>query len=225
MKEPSLSAMSIVSPQTNASVASVPSYLYLVDAYSAEGPRVNGQLWEISRAALSDTERLMNQVASLRNPVSPAMLSLTPDTSTIEERLFDATASVKVLISRVSMYMTKEWRDKLFRQIDSLHDLDEWDADDKPVERSSFESFLKTIIFIKPQRHPGLGLSYEGHLIAAWTAGKDRLTIEFLAKDRVRWVVTRDLGGEIERAAGQTVVSRLYDCLTAYNPTHWFSHE
>jgi hypothetical protein len=132
---------------------------------------------------------------------------------------------VKVLISRVSMYMTKEWRDKLFRQIDSLHDLDEWDADDKPVERSSFESFLKTIIFIKPQRHPGLGLSYEGHLIAAWTAGKDRLTIEFLAKDRVRWVVTRDLGGEIERAAGQTVVSRLYDCLTAYNPTHWFSHE
>lgn len=223
MKELSLSAMSIVSPQTNAIIASVPSYL--VDSYLAEGPRVNGQLWEISRAALSDTERLMDQVASLRNPVSPAMLSLTPDTSTIEDRLFDATASVKVLISRVSMYMTKEWRDKLFRQIDSLHDLDEWDADDKPVERSSFESFLKAIIYIKPQRHPGLGLSYEGHLIAAWTAGKDRLTIEFLAKDRVRWVITRDLGGEIERAAGQTVVSRLYDCLTAYNPTHWFSHE
>jgi hypothetical protein len=223
MKELSLSAMSIVSPQTNPIVASVPSYL--VDSYLAEGSRVNGQLWEISRAALSDTERLMDQVASLRNPVSPAMLSLTPDTSTIEERLFDATASVKVLISRVSMYMTKEWRDKLFRQIDSLHDLDEWDADDKPVERSSFESFLKAIIYIKPQRHPGLGLSYEGHLIAAWTAGKDRLTIEFLAKDRVRWVITRDLGGEIERAAGQTVVSRLYDCLTAYNPTHWFSHE
>lgn len=223
MKELSLSAMSIVSPQTNTIVASVSSYL--VDSYLAEGPRVNGQLWEISRAALSDTERLMDQVASLRNPVSPAMLSLTPDTSTIEERLFDATASVKVLISRVSMYMTKEWRDKLFRQIDSLHDLDEWDADDKPVERSSFESFLKAIIYIKPQRHPGLGLSYEGHLIAAWTAGKDRLTIEFLAKDRVRWVITRDLGGEVERAAGQTVVSRLYDCLTAYNPTHWFSHE
>lgn len=223
MKELSLSAMSIVSPQTNTIVASVSSYL--VDSYLAEGSRVNGQLWEISRAALSDTERLMDQVASLRNPVSPAMLSLTPDTSTIEERLFDATASVKVLISRVSMYMTKEWRDKLFRQIDSLHDLDEWDADDKPVERSSFESFLKAIIYIKPQRHPGLGLSYEGHLIAAWTAGKDRLTIEFLAKDRVRWVITRDLGGEIERAAGQTVVSRLYDCLTAYNPTHWFSHE
>jgi hypothetical protein len=144
---------------------------------------------------------------------------------TIDERLFNATSTVKILTAQVAMHMSKEWRDKLFSQIDSLHDLEEWDEDDKPVDRFSFASFLKAILYIRPQRHPGLGLSYEGNLVAAWTTGRDRLTIEFLANDRVCWVLTRNIGGETERAAGQTVVSRLYECLVPYDPTHWFVHE
>ena len=224
MSDKSISSYSrIVTPQ----VADNEPYLF--HSFSAISPRSAGLSLEMSRAALSNgTNQLIYQVASLQNPVSPGSLPIVPSAFTIEERLFDATSAVKVLTAQVAMHMTREWRDKLFSQIESLHDLDEWDTDDKPVERSSFASFLKAILFIKPQRHPGLGLSYEGHLIAAWTTDKDRLTTEFLAKDRVRWVVTRDLGGEggeIERAAGQTAVFRLYDCLTAYNPKRWFSYE
>lgn len=218
MSERKMSALNIGSPQTNAIVAEFQHYP--VDLYASRSLGGDENAWEID-----DAKKLMARVASLQSPVSPGMLSFSSDTSSIEERLFDATSAVKILISQVSMHMPKEWRDKLFRQIDSLHDFDEWDGDDEPVERSSFESFLKVILYIKPQRHPGLGLSYDGHLVAAWTTGKDRLTTEFHAKDRVHWVVTRDLDGETERAAGQTVASRLYECLTPYNPRHWFSRE
>lgn len=181
---------------------------------------------EMNSAAISEnTKQLSKQVASLQNPLSPASLPYIPDEKSLEERLFDATASVKMLTAQVSMYMDKKWRDKLFSQLDSLHDLDEWDTDDKPVKKSSFATFLKAILQIKPQRHPGLGLTYEGYLIAAWTTGKDQLTTEFLPKDRVRWVLSRNIDGEVERAAGETAVSRLYECLIAYNPDHWFLHE
>lgn len=215
---------SVTIPQIEGLAADARAYLF--DTLSVTSSRTFSRSLEMSRSTLSDTTgQLMDKVASLRNPVSPSLLSFAPSAVTIEERLFDATSAVKMLTAQVAMHMTREWRDKLFIQIESLHDLDEWDTDDKPVERSSFASFLKLILYIKPQRHPGLGLSYEGHLIAAWTAGKDRLTIEFLAKDRVHWVLTRDLGGESERAAGQTVVSRLYECLLPYNPKSWFSYE
>lgn len=181
---------------------------------------------EMSSAAISeDTKQLTKQVANLQSPLSPASLSLAPSEMAIEERLFDATSSVKMLTAQVAMHMDKKLRDKLFSQIDSLHDLDEWDTDDKPVKRSSFATFLKAILQIKPQRHPGLGLTYEGYLIAAWTKGHDRLTTEFLPKDRVRWVLTRNIDGEVERAAGETAVSRLYECLLPYHPGQWFLHE
>lgn len=181
---------------------------------------------EMSSAVISDyTKQLTKQVESLQNPLSPASFNSAPREMDVEERLFDATSSVKMLTAQVAMHIDKKWRDKLFGQIDSLHDLDEWDTDDKPVKKSSFKTFLKAILQIKPQQHPGLGLTYEGCLIAAWTTGEDQLTTEFLPNDRVRWVLTRNIGGEIERAAGQTAVNRLYECLMPYHPDHWFLHE
>ena len=180
----------------------------------------------LSAQALSeDTQQIHRQVSELLNPLSPASLTSSLAERPLEERLFDATANIKMLAAQVAMHMDKEWRDKLFSQIDSLHDLEEWDTDDKPVKKSSFATFLKAILQIKPQRYPGLGLSYEGYLIAAWTTGQDRLTTEFLPHDDVQWVLTRDLGGKTERAAGQTEVSRLYKCLMPYNPGHWFLRE
>lgn len=181
---------------------------------------------EMRSAAISeDAKQLTRQVANLQTPLSPASLSLASSDMALEERLFDATCSVKMLTAQVAMYLDNKWRDKLFSQIDSLHDLDEWDADDKPVKKSSFATFLKAILQIKPQRHPGLGLTYEGYLIAAWTKGQDRLTTEFLPRDRVRWVLARNINGEAEDATGETSVSRLYECLIPYCPDNWFLNE
>lgn len=178
----------------------------------------------LNTAVFSENTRLIERrVSELLIPPSPASLTSLLDERPLEERLFDATASVKILTAQVAMHLEREWRDKLFRQLDSLHDPAEWEPEDEPIQQASFATFLKAIVQIKPQRRPGLGLSHGGHLIAAWTTGRDRLTIEFLPNDRVRWVLARYRDDESEHFAGQTAVSRLAEGLAPYDPGYWFS--
>jgi len=173
--------------------------------------------------ALSDaTRQIERRVTGLRNPPSPSSLVASRTERPLEERLFDATANVKILTAQVAMHLDRQWRDRLFSQVDSLHDPAEWEPKDEPIQQASFATFLKAIVQIKPNRRPGLGLSNSGHLVAAWSSGKDRLTIEFLADDRVRWVLTRYRDGEAEHFAGQTSVSRLVDGLAPFSPAAWF---
>lgn len=171
----------------------------------------------------SETRNIERHISGLLNPQSPASLHSRDDEKSIEERLFEATANVKILTSQVAMHLDSVWREKLFRQIDSLHDADEWDPADTPIRKSSFNTFLKAIFLIKPQRLPGLGLSHGGALIAAWTTGENRLTIEFLAHDRVRWVISRRHNNESEQYAGHTSVGRLFEGLQPHHPEEWFS--
>src|SRR5271165_2609297 len=177
-----------------------------------------------------EQDQIARRVAELRNQPSPASLRseprLAPDEQPLETRLFDALAAVKILTAQVAMHLDGEWRKKLFGQLDSLHDPEEWEAGDEPVGQSSFATFLKAILSIRPERRPGLGLSHTGNIIAAWTTGRDRLTIEFLPNDRVRWVLALYHDGEEpDRFAGQTPVSRLAEGITPYHSEHWFSHE
>jgi NTP pyrophosphatase (non-canonical NTP hydrolase) len=167
---------------------------------------------------------LARRVQALKSPPSPGAMRNTPvsDTKSIEERLFDALADVKIYTASVAMHLDKRWRDLLFRQLDSLHDLAEWENDDQPVQRSSFATFLKAALDIKPQRRPGLGLSSVGHIIASWTKNQDHLTIEFLPNDRVRWVLSRYRDGEPERFSGDTAVARMAEGLSGHHPEYWF---
>ena len=177
-----------------------------------------------SAHAFSDGTNLMERrLSDLRIPPSPGSLPLAVVQRPIEERLFDATANVKMLTSQVAMHIDRVWRDKLFKQLDFLHSPKDWEEEDEPIQQASFATFLKAIVQIKPAKRPGLGLSYDGHLIAAWTNGPDRLTVEFLQNDRVRWVIGRQIEDESEQIAGQTVVSRLADTLEPYHPEIWFS--
>jgi hypothetical protein len=175
-------------------------------------------------AAFSEgTQEIERRVNELRIAPSPASLVSRTHEQSLEERLFDATANVKILTSQIAMHLAREWRDKLFRQLDSLHDPKEWEPEDEPVRQASFATFLKAIIQIKPRRRPGLGLTHTGNLIAAWTEKTERLTVEFLPNDRVRWVIGRLRDDEPEHIAGQTHVSRLPDALAPYEPAIWFS--
>lgn len=178
---------------------------------------------DMNEASFSSvTSQLSREIANLKNPPSPASLTFHPSHKSLDEALFDATAAVKVLSSKVAMHLDKDRRNRIFKQIDSLHDINEWDEEDKPIKDSSFETFLKAILLISPQRHPGLGLSNAGNLIASWGDNQDRLVAEFLPKDLVRFVLSRNIEGETERVSGQTTVERLYDCLIPYQPNHWF---
>lgn len=176
----------------------------------------------------NQTMEITQRVQALQNRPSPG--SLRPEdigTSSerpLHEHLFDALATVKIMTSQVAMHMDAKWRGKLFHQLDSLHDPAEWEEGDQPVQQSSFSTFLKGMLSIKPERRPGLGLSHAGHLIAAWTTRDDRLTIEFLPNDHVRWVLSLHGDDGTDRFAGDTSVARLAQGLASYHPEHWFEY-
>ncbi len=141
----------------------------------------------------------------------------------LAERLYDALAEAKILTSHVAMHLDDSWRERLFVQLDDLLEYDDWHEDDEPVTRASFETFLRMIVHQTPKRRPGLGVSHRGNLIAAWTSGSDRLTLEFSPGDMVRWVLSCEIDGEVERAAGESPVRRLPEVLSVYRPDRWFS--
>jgi hypothetical protein len=172
-------------------------------------------------------KKIADDINALLNQLSPSKAMVVPSKEEVlEQQLLHALAAVKILTSQVAMHLDRELRQKLFQQLDSLHDVREWEPGDEPVREASFATFLKAILSIKPARRPGLGLSNIGNLIAAWTTGRDRLTIEFQPNDRVRWVLARYQDtDEPARFAGQTHVSDLLEGLAPHHPEHWFSHE
>jgi hypothetical protein len=183
---------------------------------------------QLEPAFSAETKLLARRVDALRpSTPSPTSLERRPiHERNLAERLFDALAAAKMLTASVAMHLNRVRRDKLFRQLDSLHDLAEWEEGDEPLQQSSFGTFLKAMLTVNPHRQPGLGLSQAGHLIGAWTIDRDRLTIEFLPNDWVKWVLSRyKEDNEPRRFAGQTPVSELAEGLAPHRPEHWFSHE
>lgn len=142
---------------------------------------------------------------------------------TIQEVLFDACADVKVMTSQVSMYLKDEMRQKLFNQIDLIHEPEDWDVDDSPVNKPSFNSFLRWFLLVSPERGPGLGLTYAGNIIAAWVENKNRLILEFLPKDKSKWSVTKYIDGEVERSSGEANILRLPEVLSPYEVDNFFN--
>ncbi|TGQ47619.1 hypothetical protein [Mesorhizobium sp. M00.F.Ca.ET.216.01.1.1] len=137
--------------------------------------------------------------------------------------LENSKAIFKVATNTVAMHLlSPDWRDLLFRQVDSLLDIEEWDENDKPVVSGSSLTFVRMLIFLKARR-PGLGATSDGSLVASWTTGDNRLTIICKPNDWVRWVVSTKTDAGCETAAGQTKIARLPIVLEAYNPQQWFS--
>lgn len=172
------------------------------------------------RKALSNFDRPWGLgVITQGNPTKPL------PKLTLEERLFNSLAACKIRTSTVAMHLDSEWRARFFRQLDNLMDIESWDKEDPPVTESSFITLLRMLLFIRPKRRPGLGTTNDGNIIAAWTVGRNRLTIECQAADRVRWVVVIYDGEERESAAGEVYLPRLMDVLAPYKPQRWFADE
>lgn len=144
--------------------------------------------------------------------------------SELEGALRTSSSSFKVLVSRVSMHLGLPWLEKLFSQIDSLLDIEEWDERDPVPAQETARTFIRMLLILKVSRKPGLGVSNSGNLVAAWTSGPNRLTVECLPDDKVRWIVSRAIGDEIERAAGSGRIDRLRDVLQPYDPAVWFEY-
>lgn len=180
-----------------------------------------------SFAAGDIAKAVTDQLDRLAVNLSPTLTRSEPmqgGAPSVAEQLHDALARAKILLSQVSMHLDKVWRDRLFHQLDALLDLDSWDEADEVLDQSSFSTFLRTILHLNIKRRPALGISYRGHILADWTFDGESLTMEFLPKDEVRWVLMHSVDGERESAAGQTQVGRLGAVLGPYDPARWFAN-
>lgn len=160
-----------------------------------------------------------------RNVIKNTKIHMVNTDLPLAEQLYNAKAACKIKISEISMYLSNDLRSRFFTQIDNLMDPDNWEEDDEPITTESFTTLLKMLLFIKPERRPGLGAASNGNIIAAWTKDKDRLTIECLPGDKVRWVLSKYTDNARESGAGETQLTRLPTVLAPYHPEHWFADE
>jgi hypothetical protein len=175
-----------------------------------------------------DSERLhqatlkaLSRVNATDLPQAFTAIVQRPQPASLEEQLYDARAACKVKTASVAMHLLPDWRTRFFSQIDSLLDIESWEPEDTPATPASFQTLLRMILFIRGRR-PGLGATASGNFIATWTEGRDELTIECKADDKVRWALVRDLDGQRESAAGETTLPRLLDVLRPYDSRRWF---
>lgn len=173
--------------------------------------------------AIFEAIRTSQQVLKPSTMATTAVVADDADTK-LQAALQDSRSSFKVLVSRVSMHLGIEWLQKLFSQIDSLLDVDEWDLSDPVPSAETARTFIRLLLAMRVSRKPGLGVSNSGNLVAAWTTGPNRLTVECLPHDRVRWVLARVIEGETERAAGDGKIERLREILAPYDPAVWFEY-
>ena len=107
----------------------------------------------------------------------------------LAEILYDTRADVKIQLSRISMYLPSNWLQRLYKEIDILHDIDTWEEGDRPVTIDSFQTFIRWVLKTKPHKCPSFGLSDEGHLLTAWGSNDDSLILEFMPKDTILWII------------------------------------
>lgn len=153
------------------------------------------------------------RTATLKSKVQPS----TPET------LFSALADAKVWTSCVSMYLSRETRDRIFRQLDVLHDVEEWYEGDSPVNLASYKTLIRAIVFHKVDCRPAISIMPNGNVLALWQDGPDKLTVEFQPQNRARWLVQSHTENGPERATGSTALERLRQVLEPYGAARWFN--
>ena len=171
-------------------------------------------------AAISHQIRSMLQGARAHPDLEPKN-DQTPSQA-ISERLFKARAEAKVLTSSYAMHLRDEWRVELFAKLDALLDADDWHDDNVVLHLDSYRTYLRFTLHVRPTCDPFFGLSDEGHLLGAWIVGKNRLTMEFLPGDEIRWVLVRYIEEERETAAAQIPLVRLQEVLQPFDPDLWW---
>lgn len=139
-------------------------------------------------------------------------------------KLYESATAAILRTSSVAMHLSPAFRTSLFKQIDLLHDVNTWDEDDSIMIPNSFDTFLRTIIHIKPDRNPSLALTQSGHLLAGWFNGHNTLSVEFFPYDKVRWVLARELDDSIDISSSESTVVKMPLLLSPYKPDIWFKN-
>lgn len=192
---------------------------------SEDSPPTGSVAGQEDKLFSAETSHLFKTIGQLESSKSPTSRDDLQGRRSVNELLFDARAAAKVAFSQVSMHFSADFRERLFDQVDRLHEADDWEEGDLPVKTLSFNTFLRWFYLNKPERLPSFGLTSAGHFIATWLCNenKDRLILEFLPRDRIKWFVTKDYDGELDYGAGITVLTRILISLAPYDPSSWLS--
>lgn len=173
------------------------------------------------------TKEVMSKVSEIEKNDLSIDENIYVKRDTLNEQLFDARANVKILLSNVSMYFSEALREKLFRQIDLLHDFEDWEEGDTPVQTQSFCTFIRWFFMTQPQQLPNFGLSSAGHFISSWLANdnKDSLILEFMSNDQIKWFVTKSYEEGPDQSSGLTKIFRIADILSPYHVDNWYTEK
>ena len=104
----------------------------------------------------------------------------------LESQLFDNAAELKIVVGQIAMHLTAEWRFVVFKQLDQLLAVENWQDDSALILRATFVTFLRFIVLAAPTRLPNLGVGPTGNILAAWKHGDQLVAVEFLSEDRAR---------------------------------------
>jgi hypothetical protein len=175
-----------------------------------------------------DSRLIDDRLSSMRKLVSGAIADLasikdsTPKKLDFRDQLLAKLGSFKRMTSTIAMHLDRSWRETLISTLDRLLDPDDWDTEFELPTEQSFSTFLRMIIYLHPTKRPGVGLSPKGHFLAAWSREKDRIVIECIGEDEVRWVLSRTVDGERESGAGKGPLHRVPDVTAPYEPERLF---
>lgn len=149
--------------------------------------------------------------------------SISPDAG-LAERVFHALVDAKIWTSNVAMHFSVSDRDRYFRQLDLLHDCDEWIDGQSPILLDSYKGFIRFMLMIQGASKPSLALTPKGHLLAAWQCSNSnsRLSIIFPSGHTAEWVVSQNFMGSAERAAGIGSLARVVGHVAPYGSSKWF---
>lgn len=110
----------------------------------------------------------------------------------LEETLFNNICSTKASFASISMHLPTQWRESIFRQIDYLLSIDNWEEDSSQIDNSSFGTFLRFLIYSETKRLPSLGVSRNSNLLASWHKENKFVSIEFLPHDMANAILASE---------------------------------
>jgi hypothetical protein len=142
----------------------------------------------------------------------------------IEELLFDNRAELKKITAQYGLsHLDKTLRSQLFQQIDWILDDQEWEQLDSFADEESFKTLIRFVLNANPIKAPYLNIADDGHLIATWLSGENKLRLECFQNDRIKRFISCMIDGEAEGDAGETFsLQRLLDRLEPFRQAGWF---
>jgi hypothetical protein len=121
-----------------------------------------------------------------------------------EEKIYNSLVSLKVAVSKYAMHLSPDERHRIFMELDSVINKEDWHENDQLPQTGSFQDFLKWMIYSKYFKWTSIGVSDDGSILVAWKTEHGLLTANFTSVDNVRWTaqIKSDVG-EIGHTVGR----------------------